>query len=207
MWFAIALQSCCAVVLCVVAASNVSSESWHPLPLVLIVVLMGSIAHGVLTTCTRCAQAFRCFIFSLFAADMAYFYIRCEVQLICHSGAFLYSGDLTFSSSRSRLYVHRQPHTFISCAAFFFHAVTLARISTLCGAGNEVGAATGAVLALGLTFFKVQMLSYDLCCFALHGHVTSCFPAFLLPVCLTSFFCSHRLSLCSHCQPGCSLCT
>jgi len=29
------------------------------------------------------------------------------------------------------------------------------RISTLCGAGNEIGAATGAVLALGLTFFKV----------------------------------------------------
>jgi hypothetical protein len=29
------------------------------------------------------------------------------------------------------------------------------RISTLCGAGNEIGAATGAVLALALTFFKV----------------------------------------------------
>jgi hypothetical protein len=29
------------------------------------------------------------------------------------------------------------------------------RISSLCGAGNEIGAAAGAILALGLTFFKV----------------------------------------------------
>ena len=31
-------------------------------------------------------------------------------------------------------------------------------MSTLCGAGNEIGAAIGAVLALGLTFFKVCIL-------------------------------------------------
>jgi hypothetical protein len=56
-WFTIALQSCCAVFLSVVAASNVSTETWHPLPLVLFVVLTGSIAHGVLTTCEPCLHS------------------------------------------------------------------------------------------------------------------------------------------------------
>jgi hypothetical protein len=50
-WFAIGLQSLCSIFLCVAAASNVSSESWHPLALVIIVVLIGSTAHGTLTTC------------------------------------------------------------------------------------------------------------------------------------------------------------
>jgi hypothetical protein len=52
-WFVVGLQTLCSVFLCVVASSNVSSESWHPLPLVLIVALVGSTAHGVLTTCKQ----------------------------------------------------------------------------------------------------------------------------------------------------------
>jgi hypothetical protein len=50
-WCIVGLQSICSVFLCVIAASNVSSKSWHPLPLVLSVVMIGSTAHGVLTTC------------------------------------------------------------------------------------------------------------------------------------------------------------
>ncbi len=72
----------------------------------------------------------------------------------------MYSGDLTSLPSRSRLYVrHASTSAPLLLVAFFEFLPTLFFIlecmSTLCGAGNEVGAATGAVLALGLTFFKV----------------------------------------------------
>ena len=45
----------------------------------------------------------------------------------------------------------------VLCLSLFLNLQSHLRISTLCGAGNEIGAATGAVLALGLTFFKVRI--------------------------------------------------
>jgi hypothetical protein len=52
-WAVVGVQSACSCLLSVVAASNVSTASWHPLPLVLTVVILGSTAHGLLTTCTH----------------------------------------------------------------------------------------------------------------------------------------------------------
>lgn len=77
--------------------------------------------------------------------------------------------------------------------------MTPARMSTLCGAGNEVGAATGAVLALGLTFFKVLLVI----CHSTHcdGGSATCFPA-LFFICLNSFILVHF----SLCYSGRSLC-
>jgi hypothetical protein len=60
----VALQALCSVFLCVVAATNVSSAPWHPLPLVLVVVLIGSTAHGVITTCKRFVAFASLFLFS-----------------------------------------------------------------------------------------------------------------------------------------------
>ena len=53
--FAIGIESLCSIFLCVAAASNVSSQSWHPLALVLIIVLVGSTAHGIIATCKQLA--------------------------------------------------------------------------------------------------------------------------------------------------------
>lgn len=91
--------------------------------------------------------------------------------------------------SRSRLYVHLAA-ALRRAAVFLLHSLsllstlffTLECMSTLCGAGNEVGAATGAVLALALTFFKVT-------CHMLRAQISS-FVLFLfhIPVSLLSHF-------------------
>ena len=77
-WFAIGLQSLCSIFLCVAAASNVSSESWHPLALVIIVVLIGSTAHGTLSTCKQ-LTAFDLFRLCLQCASPECFLLVCRI--------------------------------------------------------------------------------------------------------------------------------
>ena len=159
-WFAIGIESLCSIFLCVAAASNVSSQSWHPLALVLIIVLVGSTAHGIIATCKQLAAPglFSPCRFTLKPCCLQctahkYFFVSVSCAFCPHPrvrGVFVLQGlgfavrsialvrtSITPHNTRTRL--SRQFLYYFSICLCLFTAtrtLTLSRMSTLCSAGN-----------------------------------------------------------------------